>query len=132
MWKVIVRNYSRTTPPSPACVEPLIRVSNNNIAYLGGGQKEAPKPRQLLSLPPFPAHPLPGKSSLHHSGHHAHVTAITWLKYYFDEIPDSLIQSHFNKGLVQIESSNSHKSLLGNDEQMKPLKKCTYRLSLIK
>lgn len=107
-----VRNYSRTAPPPPACVEPVIRVSNN-IAYLGG-QKEGPKPRQLLSLPPFPGYPLPGKSSLNDSGH---VTAITWLRYYFDDIPDSAIQSHFNKGLVQMELPNSEKSVL---EKIKP------------
>lgn len=71
----------------------VVRVTNH-IAHLGR-PKEGPKPRQLLSLPPFPGHPLPGKSSS--SGH---VTAISWLKYYFNDILDGVIRSHFNKGLV--------------------------------
>ncbi|GKV34463.1 hypothetical protein SLEP1_g42835 [Rubroshorea leprosula] len=110
-----VRHYSRISPPSPASVEEVIRVSNN-IAYLGRA-KDGPKPRQLLSLPPFPSYPLPGKSS---TGQHVHVTAISWVKYYFDEIPDLTIQSHFNKGLVQIESSNADNSFIEKEGQMKP------------
>ncbi|KAK9287283.1 hypothetical protein L1049_015696 [Liquidambar formosana] len=86
------RNYSRISPPPSACGEPVIRVSNN-MAKLGSS-KESPKPRQLLSLPPFPPHPLAGKNTV------TYVTTISWIKYYFDEIPGSVIQSHFNKGLL--------------------------------
>ena len=96
----VVRHYSRIAPPRPASAAPVIRVSNN-VAQLGS-PKEGPKPRQLLSLPPFPAHPLPGKSLVNLSGLPTHVTAISWIKYYFDEIPGSVVQSHFNKGLVSI------------------------------
>ena len=96
----VVRHYSRIAPPRPASAAPVIRVSNN-VAQLGS-PKEGPKPRQLLSLPPFPAHPLPGKSLVNVSGLPTHVTAISWIKYYFDEIPGSVVQSHFNKGLVSI------------------------------
>ncbi|XVF26468.1 hypothetical protein REPUB_Repub14bG0019000 [Reevesia pubescens] len=114
----LVRHYSRVTPPPPAYADPVIRVSNN-VAYLGS-PKQGPMPRQLLCLPPFPGYPLPGKNSAT-----GHVTAISWLKYYFDEIPDSAIQSHFNKGLVQIESSNptADDSFIENDGQKKPLRK---------
>ncbi|XVE91123.1 hypothetical protein DITRI_Ditri20bG0129500 [Diplodiscus trichospermus] len=114
----LVRHYSRVAPPPPAYADPVIRVSNN-VAYLGS-PKQDPKPRQLLSLPSFPGYPLPGKNSAT-----GHVTAISWLKYYFDEIPDSAIQSHFNKGLVQMESLNlnADDSFIERDEQMRPLRK---------
>lgn len=99
-------SYSRTSPPPPASVgPPLIRVANH-VAKLGP-PKEGPKPRQLLSLPPFPGHhPLPGKRS-HQDGVVSHVTAVSWLKYYFDEIDDTAIRSHFNKGLVQMQCPSS-------------------------
>ncbi|OMO76072.1 Pseudouridine synthase, RsuA/RluB/C/D/E/F [Corchorus capsularis] len=112
----LVRHYSRVAPPPPALADPVIRVSNN-VAYLGP-PKQGPKPRQLLSLPPFPGCPLPGKDS-----GTTRVTAISWLKYYFDEISDSAIQSHFNKGLVQVESSNADNSFIGRNGQMKQLRK---------
>lgn len=95
-----VRNYSRIAPPRPASAGPVIRVSNN-VAKLGT-PKEGRKPRQLLSLPPFPADPLPGQSLVNVSGQSTHVTAISWIKYYFDEIPGFVVQSHFNKGLVSV------------------------------
>ncbi|KAK6116129.1 hypothetical protein DH2020_008398 [Rehmannia glutinosa] len=85
---------SKIRPPPPS--QPVIRVSNH-IAHLGR-PKEGPKPRQLISLPPFPGHPLPGRKST--SGQH--VTAISWLKYYFDDIPPPVIQNHFNKGPIQM------------------------------
>ena len=109
MWKktlnrhqilLSTRQYSRISPPQPAYADPVIRVSNN-VAHLGG-PKEGPKPRQLLSLPPFPTHPLPRKNKVYVPGQPARVTAISWVKYYFDEIEDSVIQSHFNKGLVSV------------------------------
>lgn len=84
-----VRHYSKSKIQPPR----VVRVTNH-IAHLGH-PKRGPKPRQLLSLPPFPGHPLPGKNSAY-----GRVTAISWLKYYFDDIPGDVIQSHFNKGLV--------------------------------
>lgn len=95
LW-VLTRQYSRIRPPAAAVAAgsgPVIRVTNN-VAHLGG-PKEGPKPRQLLSLPPFPGVPLPGKNA-------ERVTAITWLKFYFEEVHDNVIQSHFNKGLVSV------------------------------
>ncbi|KAI3460020.1 hypothetical protein Pfo_016683 [Paulownia fortunei] len=92
---------SKIRPPPPASSQAVLRVSNN-IAHLGR-PKEGPKPRQLLSLPPFPGHPLPGRKSTSA----AHVTAISWLKYYFDDIPPPVIQNHFNKGLMRMECLNS-------------------------
>ncbi|KAK9281152.1 hypothetical protein L1049_004046 [Liquidambar formosana] len=123
MWKKVIcqsmflasRNYSRISPPPPACGVPVIRVSNN-IAKLGS-PKEGPKPRQLLSLPPFPPYPLAGKNTV------THVTAISWIKYYFDEIPGSVIQSHFNKGLVQMECPNSVESFVEKEGKIKPMRK---------
>lgn len=105
MWKnffhqyklFMARYYSRVSPPPRVCDESVIRVSSSNIAHLGP-PKDGPKPRQLLSLPPFPDHSLPGKNLVSTT----HVTAISWMKYYFDEIPGSVIQTHFNKGLVSI------------------------------
>lgn len=103
-WVVlrVVRWLSRIAPPSPATAEPVIRVSNN-IARLGK-PKEGPKPRQLLSLPPFPStgtDPLPGrKKDPAAGGQPRRVTAISWVKHYFADIPPEVIQSHFNKGLV--------------------------------
>lgn len=91
IWLSSIRHYSRISPPRPA----VIRVSEKNVAHLGP-PKAGPKPRQLLSLPPFPGHNLPGK----HWGRQGHVTAVSWVKYYFDEVQDCVIQSHFNKGLV--------------------------------
>ncbi|XP_062146039.1 RNA pseudouridine synthase 3, mitochondrial isoform X2 [Alnus glutinosa] len=127
MWKnrvrrqhtllAIIRHYSRISPPPPACSDPVIRVSKTNIAHLGG-PKKGPKPRQLLSLPPFPGHPLPGKNS--GSGKPGRVTAISWVKYYFDEIADPVIQSHFNKGLMACPSSEDS---YVDKEQMKPMRK---------
>ncbi|KAB5574491.1 hypothetical protein DKX38_001685 [Salix brachista] len=94
-----VRLYSRIAPQ-------VVRVTAKNVAKLGS-PKDGPKPRQLLSLPPFPGFPLPGKNSLNAS----HVTAISWVKYYFDEIHDSVIQSHFNKSLVRLECPSSSDSV---------------------
>lgn len=107
MWKndfyrnliLVVRHYSRISRPPPAPAKPIIRVTNN-VAYVGP-PKEGPKPRQLLSLPPFPGLPLPGKNSVKApADSRLRMTAISWVKYYFEEIYDKAIQSHFNKGLV--------------------------------
>lgn len=88
------RSKRKICPP-PASA-PVIRVSNN-IVHLGP-PKEGPKPLQLLSLPPFPGHPLPGRNSTSA----AYVTAISWLRYYFNEILPLQIQKHFHGGLVRI------------------------------
>ena len=92
-----VRHYSRSKKVQPPRV---IRVTNN-VAHLGRPRK-GPKPRQLLSLPPFPGHPLPGRNPST-----GLVTAISWLKYYFHDIPGDVVQSHLNKGLVSITLSFS-------------------------
>ncbi|XP_073011335.1 RNA pseudouridine synthase 3, mitochondrial [Typha latifolia] len=101
-----LRFLSRLSPPPPALVEPVIRVSNN-VAYLGV-PKEGPKPRQLLSLPPFPSSlatkPLPGRKR-NPTNSPRRVTAISWVKHYFSDIPQEVVQSHFNKGLVYVEGS---------------------------
>ncbi|WOK92090.1 RNA pseudouridine synthase 3, mitochondrial [Canna indica] len=103
-----VRWFSRVAPPSPVKVYPVIRVSNN-VASLGE-PKEGPKPRQLLSLPPFPSsgtHPFPGRKKVPgSSGKPRRVTAISWVKHYFADIEPDMIQNHFNKGLVHVENSN--------------------------
>ncbi|XP_074580167.1 RNA pseudouridine synthase 3, mitochondrial [Curcuma longa] len=103
-----VRRLSRVAPPAPVKAEPIIRVSNN-IARLGE-PKRAPKPRQLLSLPPFPysgTEPLPGrKKSADSCGKQRRVTAISWVKHYFADIEEEAIRRHFNKGLVYITSPN--------------------------
>ncbi|XP_077238564.1 pseudouridine synthase family protein [Tasmannia lanceolata] len=119
-----IRHYSRVSPPPPARAAPVIRVSNN-IAHLGS-PKEGPKPRQLLSLPPFPATPLPGKKTVSEPGQPAvaaRMTAISWVKYYFADIPGLVIQSHFNKGLVQLECSNLNDLSEEKDHQVQCLRK---------
>ncbi|KAL3512440.1 hypothetical protein ACH5RR_025157 [Cinchona calisaya] len=122
MWNKIVkfsncavRHYSRSKIQPPR----VIRVKNN-VAQLGC-PREGPKPRQLLSLPPFPGHPLPGKKSST-----GRVTAISWLKYYFDDIPGDVIQSHFNKGLVQIEYLDSSVSSENKGIQKKSMRKISH------
>ncbi|KAF3448713.1 hypothetical protein FNV43_RR09426 [Rhamnella rubrinervis] len=129
MWKTItkryvwlgVRHYSRIYPPPPVRAEPVIRVSNN-VARLGC-PKEPPKPRQLLSLPPFPGLPLPRKNTVTVHGQPPHITAISWVKYYFDEVRGNVIQSHFNKGLVQMECSHTGDSLVEKEGQLKSMRK---------
>lgn len=118
MWLNIsyrtVRHFSRVSPPRPDSGETVLRVSNN-VTHLGR-PKAGYKPRQLLSLPPFPPNPLPGKNGASDS----HVTAISWMKYYFADVTGSVIQSHFNKGLVKMEC---HDDDVGKQEQTKTVKK---------
>ncbi|CAN4082410.1 unnamed protein product [Withania somnifera] len=119
----LVRRYSRSVGHSALAnrCQPVIRVSNN-IAHLGR-QKEGAKPSQLLSLPPFPGHPLPGKKvPAGPDQPSCHVTAISWIKYYFDEIPGSVIQSHFTKGLVQLEFNESFTSKDGQARLLRKIK----------
>lgn len=127
-----VRYYSRISPPQPAPAEPVIRVINS-VAQLGS-PKEGPKPRQLLSLPPFPSHPLPGRCSTNclNDKPSRRVTAISWFKYYFEHVHDSVIQLHFSKGLVQMESPSTEDPCFDNCGQPKPLRKLSYRLSPVK
>lgn len=103
LW-FVVRHYSRIRPPRPVPVESVIRVSNN-VARLGA-PKEGPKPRQLLSLPPFPGHPLPGRNTKDSvpggQQQDGYVTAVNWIKYYFKGMWGSVIESHFREGLVRI------------------------------
>ncbi|GAV71438.1 PseudoU_synth_2 domain-containing protein [Cephalotus follicularis] len=110
-WMVTERHMSKICRQPPSAV---IRVSNN-VARVGS-KKEGRKPRQLLYLPPFP-----GKNSMATS---AHVTAITWVKYYLYEIRHSVIHSHFRKGLVsvQVESSNLDASFIDQQGQTKPMR----------
>ncbi|XP_074268054.1 RNA pseudouridine synthase 3, mitochondrial [Silene latifolia] len=100
-----IRHYSRISPPKPSGPDPVIRVVNN-VAHLGS-PKDGPKPRQLLSLPPFPSQPLPARclTKCLNEKKNQRVTAISWVKYYFDEVLDHVIQYHFTKGLVQVECS---------------------------
>ncbi|XP_050377128.1 RNA pseudouridine synthase 3, mitochondrial isoform X3 [Argentina anserina] len=110
------RQYSSISPPPPPS-PPLIRVSNH-VAKLGP-PKEGPKPKQLLSLPPFPTGRfLPGKKS-HQDGVVSRVSAVSWLRYYFHEIDDTAIRSHFNKGLVEMECESS----IGKEGQVKRMRK---------
>nr|GLL49577.1 RNA pseudouridine synthase 3, mitochondrial [Ipomoea trifida] len=102
----VVRQYSSQRCGISLNDDSVIRVSNN-VAHLGC-PREGSKPPQLMSLPPFPGHCLPGKKSTTVPGRSSHrITAISWLKYYFDEIPGPVIQSHFNKGLVQMQCHDS-------------------------
>lgn len=126
----VVRHYSRIRPPRPVSVEPVIRVSNN-IARLDA-PKEGPKPRQLLSLPPFPGHPLPDKSSIRGPGQRDYVTAVNWIKYYFKGTWGSVIESHFREGLVQMEELPTDDSSTQKGELTKPMRKLNCRLDLVK
>ncbi|ESW32964.1 hypothetical protein PHAVU_001G032500 [Phaseolus vulgaris] len=117
----VVRHYSRIQPPRPVSVEPVIRVSNN-VARLDA-PKEGPKPRQLLSLPPFPGHPLPAKSSTSDPGQRDYVTAVNWIKYYFKGAWGSVIESHFREGLVQMEDEVTADSYTQKENLMKPMRK---------
>ncbi|GAU32097.1 hypothetical protein TSUD_292210 [Trifolium subterraneum] len=123
--KYVVRHYSRIHPPKSVSVDKVIRVSNN-IARLDA-PKEGPKPRQLLSLPPFPSHPLPGKNttSAHgqSDGQSDRVTAVNWIKYYFKGASGSVIESHFREGLVQMEERITDDSFTQKKEPMKPMRK---------
>ncbi|KAG2390262.1 RNA pseudouridine synthase [Vigna angularis] len=116
-----LRHYSRIQPPRPVSVKPVIRVSNN-IARLDA-PKKGPKPRQLLSLPPFPGHPLPAKSSNSGPGQRDYVTAVNWIKYYFKGIWGSVIESHFREGLVQMEGLVAADSYTRKDTLMKSMRK---------
>ncbi|ONK68433.1 uncharacterized protein A4U43_C05F11450 [Asparagus officinalis] len=93
-------------PPSAASAEPLvIRVSSQQTSpQFSARPKPGPKPRQLLSLPPFPSlpNPLPGRKL-----RSDRVTAISWVKHYFDDVESSVVQSHFRKGMVHVESPGS-------------------------
>ncbi|MED6182169.1 hypothetical protein PIB30_026023 [Stylosanthes scabra] len=124
LW-FVVRHYSRIRPPKPVPVESVIRVSNN-VARLGS-RKEGPKPRQLLSLPPFPGHPLPGRNSNESfqggQENEGYVTAVNWIKYYFKGIWGSVIESHFRDGLVQMGDTISNNNFSQNEETRKPLRK---------
>ncbi|KAG8369213.1 hypothetical protein BUALT_Bualt15G0127800 [Buddleja alternifolia] len=119
---------SKIRPPSIASSK-AIRVLNN-IMYLGC-PKEGPKPRQLLSLPPFPCHPLPGRKSTSA----AHVTAISWLKYCFDDVAPPIIRIiSIKASSVQMECLNSRGSsrcYKGQTMSMKKSEKLLHRLNMV-
>ncbi|XP_027330917.1 RNA pseudouridine synthase 3, mitochondrial isoform X1 [Abrus precatorius] len=117
----VVRHFSRIRPPRPVSVKPVIRVSNN-ISRLDA-PKEGPKPRQQLSLPPFPGHPLPGKNLVSYPGQHDHITAVNWIKYYFKVAWGSVIESHFREGLVQMEDLVDDDTSTQKEELIKPMRK---------
>jgi hypothetical protein len=92
-----LRGLSRLAPPAPADADQIVvRVDRNNVARLGA-PKPGPRPRQLLSLPPFPAgdDPLPGRKVAPRR-----VTAVSWVKHYFADVPQEVVQAHFNKRMV--------------------------------
>ncbi|KAK8948198.1 hypothetical protein KSP40_PGU010293 [Platanthera guangdongensis] len=115
------RRLSRVAPPPVTFAEPVIRVCNN-LARLGP-PKEGPKPRQLLSLPPFPhtgVDPLPGRkcsppNPLDGSLFPRWITAITWVKHYFHEVAPDVIQSHFRDGM-KVQPSRYHVETFQNDQ----------------
>ena len=74
----------------------VVRVDGSNVARLGA-PKPGPRPRQLLSLPPFPAgaDPLPGRKVAPRR-----VTAVSWVKHYFADVPQEAVQAHFNRRMV--------------------------------
>ncbi|KAL0927189.1 hypothetical protein M5K25_001352 [Dendrobium thyrsiflorum] len=131
------RGLSRLAPPADTAAQPVIRVSNN-LASLGS-PKEGPKPRQLLSLPPFPpdgVDPLPGRKIapehvLGGSFFRRRVTAITWVKHYFDEVPSDVIQRHFRTGMVHLQISDHEDSSAENHHQLLNLKMKKASLELI-
>ncbi|CAK8542251.1 unnamed protein product [Lathyrus sativus] len=85
---LLVRHFSRIRPPKPVSADKVIRVSNN-VASLDL-PKQPLKPRQLLSLPPFPQHTH-------------RFTAVNWIKHYFKGTSGSIVESHFRQGLVQMD-----------------------------
>jgi len=96
-WPAALRRLSRLAPPTPAPVDPaVVRVDRSNVARLGA-PKPGPRPRQLLSLPPFPAgaDPLPGRKVAPRR-----VTAVSWVKHYFADVPQEAVQAHFNRRMV--------------------------------
>ncbi|RLM73374.1 hypothetical protein C2845_PM15G17930 [Panicum miliaceum] len=97
-----LRWLSRLAPPAPAPAEPVVvRVDSSNVARLGA-PKPGLRPRQLLSLPPFPAgaDPLPGRKVAPRR-----VTAVSWVKHYFADVPQEAVQAHFNRRMVFSECS---------------------------
>ena len=74
----------------------VVRVDASNVARLGA-PKPGPRPRQLLSLLPFPAgpDPLPGRKAAPHR-----VMAVSWVKHYFADVPQEAVQAHFNRRMV--------------------------------
>ncbi|KMZ73660.1 RNA pseudouridine synthase 3, mitochondrial [Zostera marina] len=126
------RFLSRVAPPSPTEAKP-IRYTSKNVAYLGK-PKEGPKPRQLLQLPPFSlclassSKPLPGRKKPPGSppGKPPRVTAITWLKHYFADVLPSVIQDHFNRGLVRMECSKSDQPSSPNQPKIPSMKQVNH------
>jgi hypothetical protein len=96
---VELRRLSRLAPPAPAAADPVVvRVDASNVARLGP-PKPGPRPRQLLSLPAFPAglDPLPGRKAAPRR-----VTVVSWVKHYFADVPHEAVQAHFNRRTVSL------------------------------
>lgn len=76
-------------------------------------------------MPRFPSHPLHARclTKCPNEKQSTRVTVISWVKYYFDEVHDSVIQSHFNKGLVQIECTGERDSSSIKDRETKSMRK---------
>ncbi|CAA6670370.1 unnamed protein product [Spirodela intermedia] len=78
----VSRCYSRVSPPPPAPAT-VIRVSKNNLAFLGPQRKALSQGNGSNPLPGrknFPPADEPGRAA-------ARVTAITWAKHYFSDVP---------------------------------------------
>ncbi|KAL6858973.1 hypothetical protein ACP4OV_017975 [Aristida adscensionis] len=119
-WAAALRRLSRLAPPAPADANPVVvRVDSNNVVRLGA-PKPGPRPRQLLSLPPFPAgaDPLPGRKAPPRR-----VTAVSWVKHYFADVQQEVVQAHFNKRQVFSEYSDHEISSESIQTQKHHLKK---------
>nr|AGT16005.1 hypothetical protein SHCRBa_115_J16_R_190 [Saccharum hybrid cultivar R570] len=128
-WPAALRRLSRLAPPAPAAADPVVvRVDASNVARLGA-PKPGPRPRQLLSLPPFPAgpDPLPGRKAAPRR-----VTAVSWVKHYFADVPQEAVQAHFNRRMVfsecsdhevsadSIRTQNHHLKKIKHNDAMEP------------
>uniref|UniRef100_I1QK84 Pseudouridine synthase RsuA/RluA-like domain-containing protein n=1 Tax=Oryza glaberrima TaxID=4538 RepID=I1QK84_ORYGL len=118
-----VRWLSRLAPPAPAEADPVVvRVDGSNVARLGK-PKPGPRQRQMLSLPPFPGggdgDPLPGRKA----AAPRRVTAVSWVKHYLADVPQEVVQAHFNKRLVYSECSDHEVSVETIKSQKHHLKK---------
>ncbi|KAK1578163.1 hypothetical protein Q3G72_028025 [Acer saccharum] len=112
IWWVSIRHYLRVRLPRPAVI------SGQQCGPPGpaeaGSQATAAPPSAAVSRPP---------TARKNWGKPGHVTTVSWIKYYFDEVEDSVIQSHFNSDLVQMECENVDGSVVENGGKMKPMRK---------
>ncbi|XP_062195315.1 RNA pseudouridine synthase 3, mitochondrial-like [Phragmites australis] len=118
-WPAALRRLPWLAPPTPAAADPVVSVDNNKVARLGAS-KPGSRPRQLLSLPPFPAgaDKLPGRKAAPRR-----VTAVSWVKHYFDDVPLEVLQAHFNRRMVCSKCHNHEVSAESIRTQKHHLKK---------